>query len=80
MKLFSSRFKMNKQSKRRLGVLIVLGLSLFLSMPLMAAPKGIMKAPSWQGTEWIQLPEGKTTLDVSDYQGKVVYLYFFQKW
>ncbi len=44
-----------------------------------AKDKGV-QAPSWEGTEWIQLPEGKKEMDISDYKGKVVYLYFFQKW
>ncbi|MCH8242855.1 MAG: redoxin family protein [Planctomycetes bacterium] len=37
-------------------------------------------APSWGVTEWINLPEKKTTLDVADFQGKVVYLFCFQSW
>ncbi len=38
------------------------------------------EAPSWQGTEWINLPSGKQNLDVSDFRDRVVYLSFFQKW
>ena len=38
------------------------------------------RAPSWEGTEWINLPPGKESLDVKDLQGRVVYLSFFQKW
>ncbi len=38
------------------------------------------RAPSWEGTEWINLPPGKDSLDVKDLQGRVVYLSFFQKW
>jgi hypothetical protein len=37
-------------------------------------------APSWEGTEWINLPAGKKTLDVKELRGRVVYLSFFQKW
>ena len=40
----------------------------------------LVKAPSWQGTEWINLDEGRKTLDITDFEGKVVYLAFFQKW
>ena len=40
----------------------------------------LVKAPSWQGTEWINLDEGRKTLDVSDLKGQVIYLAFFQKW
>ena len=37
-------------------------------------------APTWEGTEWINLPAGKMTLDVNDLRGRVIYLSFFQKW
>ncbi len=37
-------------------------------------------ASSWEGTEWVNLPAGKTSLDISDFKGRVVYLAFFQKW
>ena len=30
-------------------------------------------APSWGVAEWVQLPEGKVTLDVDDFKGKVLY-------
>ena len=46
--------------------------------------KGIQgqKAPAWdvEVESWHQLPDGKTELDISDYKGKVLYLYFFQSW
>ncbi len=48
-----------------------------------ARKRGIVgqTAPSWQGIEtWFQLPKGKKALDVSDFKGKVVYLYCFQSW
>ena len=35
------------------------------------------QAPEWDVSEWHQLPEGKEDLDISDYKGKVLYLYFF---
>lgn len=38
------------------------------------------QAPSWQVSEWYQLPTGVDSLDVKDYKGKVLYLYFFQSW
>ena len=37
-------------------------------------------APSWGVTEWINLPKKKTTLDIADFKGKVVYLFCFQSW
>ena len=37
-------------------------------------------APAWSVTDWLHLPKGKTTLDISDFKGKVVYLYCFQSW
>lgn len=38
------------------------------------------KAPSLGVTTWLNLPEGKDSVDVGDYEGKVVYLYGFQSW
>lgn len=37
-------------------------------------------APKWSVSSWHQLPVGKESLDVSDFRGKVTYLYFFQSW
>ena len=37
-------------------------------------------APSWGVEKWLNLPEGTTSIDIADYQGKVVYLYGFQSW
>jgi len=56
---------------------------LSIYQPLEAGAKKFdngIKAPSWGNTRWINLPPGKTGLDIGDYRGKVVYLAFFQKW
>jgi thiol-disulfide isomerase/thioredoxin len=37
-------------------------------------------APNWTISDWHQLPEGATSLNVDNYRGKVLYLYFFQSW
>ncbi len=37
-------------------------------------------APAWDIDTWFNLPEGKGSLDIADYRGKVVYLYGFQSW
>ncbi len=44
--------------------------------------RGILgkKAPSLGVRTWLNLPEGKDSVDVGDYEGKVVYLYGFQSW
>ena len=44
--------------------------------------KGItgQQAPEWAVSTWHQLPEGKSKLNVGDFKGKVLYLYFFQSW
>jgi thiol-disulfide isomerase/thioredoxin len=62
-------------------------LALFFSfLSTVAAPatptRGILnqKAPSLEVSEWFHLPEGKKSLDISDFAGKVVYLYCFQSW
>ena len=46
------------------------------------AERGVLgkKAPSLGVRTWFNLPEGKDSVDVSDYEGKVVYLYGFQSW
>ena len=38
------------------------------------------QAPSWSVSKWFNLPKGTESLDVKDYRGKVVYLFFFQSW
>jgi thiol-disulfide isomerase/thioredoxin len=47
-----------------------------------AEDRGIVgkPAPEWGVDRWLNLPEGKTTIDVSDYRNKVLYLYCFQSW
>lgn len=37
-------------------------------------------APSWAIRQWENLPDGVTSLDVSSFKDKVVYLYCFQSW
>ncbi len=37
-------------------------------------------APDWEVSHWHQLPNGLESLNVGDYRGKVLYLYFFQSW
>ncbi len=67
-------------------VFINLPLLLFglISLVLLQLSSGLSAqpamAPSWEGTEWINLPPGKESLDVKDLKGRVVYLSFFQKW
>jgi hypothetical protein len=62
----------------RISSIVVLGFILFqVSNALSAQPE---MAPTWEGTEWINLPAGKKTLDVNDLRGRVIYLSFFQKW
>ena len=38
------------------------------------------KAADWKVSEWYQLPDNKESLNVDDYEGKFLYLYFFQSW
>ena len=37
-------------------------------------------APSWGVAQWTNLPRDKKALDVTDFSGKVLYLYCFQSW
>ncbi|MEM7352125.1 MAG: TlpA disulfide reductase family protein [Acidobacteriota bacterium] len=38
------------------------------------------QAPAWELAEWYNLQPGVDGLDISDFEGKVIYLYFFQSW
>jgi len=37
-------------------------------------------APPWPVDAWLNLPEGVDRINVGDFRGRVVYLYFFQSW
>jgi thiol-disulfide isomerase/thioredoxin len=37
-------------------------------------------APEWEVGPWYQLPDGKESLDIADFKGKVLYMYCFQSW
>ncbi len=37
-------------------------------------------APSWEVNEWNQLPDGRDTIDVDNFKGRVLYVYGFQSW
>jgi hypothetical protein len=37
-------------------------------------------APQWKVNRWFNLPAGQQRLDVTDFRGQVVYLFFFQSW
>lgn len=41
-------------------------------------PLILKKATPWRVDQWHNLPEGKTSLDVADFKGKILCLYFFQ--
>ncbi len=61
-------------------------LALLVSLPLEAnagrSKRGIVgkRAPAWNVSTWFNLPAGKRKVDITDYRGKVVYLFFFQSW
>ena len=38
------------------------------------------KAPAWKIDAWRNLPQGKESIDVSDFKGKVLYVFCFQSW
>ena len=74
---------MSKRSKRASLHLLTISLLFAGLVATQAAPeRGIVKqpAPTWDVDQWHQLPEGKTTLDLKDFEGKIVYLYCFQSW
>lgn len=53
-----------------------------LALSAQVAQKGIQgeKAPLINISTWYQLPEGKETIEITDYKGKIVVMLFFQHW
>ncbi len=58
----------------------ILAAFFLLLLAINTAYSKAIKAPSWQGVEWINLDQGVESIEVSDFKGKVIYLSFFQKW
>ena len=56
--------------------LVILGQTVLVPTTAAAAQGqlGILnkRAPLWQVSEWLRLPEGRKTLDVADFKGKVL--------
>lgn len=67
---------------RQLSLIVLLAVACVC--PVLAVPPSIgvqgKPAGKWETRDWYQLPEGKTSLDVTDFRDKVLYLYFFQSW
>lgn len=63
-------------------VLVLLVTGTLQAMSAHAQSHGIVgqPAPSLSVQDWINLPEGTSSIDVHDLKGKVVYLYCFQSW
>jgi thiol-disulfide isomerase/thioredoxin len=61
---------------------LALAASLSLAVSAQETPKGIQgqKAPLLNVGDWYQLPEGKDKVEITDYEGKIVVLLFFQHW
>ena len=53
-----------------------------LSLTAQEIQKGIQgaKAPLINISTWYQLPEGKEKLEITDYEGKIIVMLFFQYW
>ena len=66
----------------RLPALVVVLAGLSGAVANQRAKPGIVgkPAPSWGVTEWFNLPDKKTTLDIAEFKGKIVYLFCFQSW
>jgi len=65
--------------------LVLIACALLVSgLSLSAQPRDLgiknQKAPAWGVTQWLNLPENKESLDVDDFENKVIYLYGFQSW
>ncbi len=71
--------------KTGLNRLIMLSLLAALLVPAVNAQQRIRgiegrPAPAWDVSHWENLSEGKSSLDIADFAGKVVYLFGFQSW
>jgi len=67
----------------RLVSLLAIILSIIISNANAQRPDlGILgkPAPSWIVDNWTNLPADAESINISDYQGKVIYLYCFQSW
>ncbi len=55
---------------------------LCLSTLVFAQERGVLnkQAPSWNVDDWYRINGIQETVDVSDYEGRVLYLYCFQSW
>lgn len=60
---------------------LLLALATLGAEPVLSS-RGILnqEAPSWEVKDWFQLPKNRSSLDVTDFKGKVIYLYCFQSW
>ena len=66
---------------RRVLVPVISTLALVAALPAVAREEpGIRgrEAPPWTVDRWFNLPAGADAVDVGDFRGKVVYLFFFQ--
>ncbi len=71
--------------KSRISLLALSALLLPLSLSAQnseTGEKGIQgqKAPLLNVSTWINLPEGKDKVEITDYKGKIIVLMFFQHW
>jgi len=71
-----------KQKRSQHMPLAIILAFLMINPALQQRYTGILnqKAPSLGVRQWHQLPEGKKTIDIDDFKGKVVYLFCFQAW
>jgi len=60
----------------------IFSLLLFTLFASSGFARGIVgqQAPEWGVDEWVKLPKGASAPEVTDFKGKVVYVYGFQSW
>jgi thiol-disulfide isomerase/thioredoxin len=65
-----------------LGLISCLLLGSSMAERAEAQPKGILnqEAPNWNVHQWINVDKDEPEPEITDYSGKVLYLYFFQAW
>ena len=68
---------------RTIVLICLIGVMLVPSLPNSRANRyGILgkQAPQWTVTEWYNLAKDQEAIEISDFEGKVVYLFGFQSW
>lgn len=71
---------MNQIKPKRWLLIALIGAACIGPVPSLAAGITGQRAPPLGVEDWFNLAPGKETIEIADFEGKVVYLYCFQSW